>query len=74
MRERFAQHFNPSLLPDSDRMLVSILKKIGVKFSLNDPHWGRDPEKNNKNQNQDGKKPPDGPPDLTSFGVTSTSA
>ncbi|MBC7501168.1 MAG: FtsH protease activity modulator HflK [Herminiimonas sp.] len=45
-------------------MLVSILKKIGVKFSLNDPHWGRDPEKNNKNQNQDGKKPPDGPPDL----------
>lgn len=42
-------------------MLVSLFKKIGVKFSLNDPRWGRDSQ---DNKNQDGKKPNDGPPDL----------
>lgn len=41
-------------------MLVSLLKKIGLTFSLNDPQWGR----GSQNNNQDGKKPPEGPPDL----------
>jgi membrane protease subunit HflK len=41
-------------------MLVSLLKKIGLKFSLNDPRWGRGDD--NKKA-QEGKKP-DGPPDL----------
>jgi membrane protease subunit HflK len=45
-------------------MLVSIFKKIGLKFSLNDPRWGRGSENNNQNYNQDGKKPGEGPPDL----------
>src|SRR5437879_9277318 len=44
-------------------MLVTTLKKIGLKFSLNDPRWGRSSE-NDNNQRQDGKKPNDGPPDL----------
>lgn len=43
-------------------MLVSLFKKIGLKFSLNDPRWGRGSQDNNKNQ--EGKKPNDGPPDL----------
>ncbi len=41
-------------------MLVSLLKRIGLTFSLNDPQWGR----GSKNNNQDGKKPNEGPPDL----------
>jgi hypothetical protein len=40
-------------------MIGSILKKIGVTLSLNDPQWGR----GSKN-NQDGKKPAETPPDL----------
>ena len=44
-------------------MLGSILKKIGVKLSLNDPQWGRNSQNDNK-QNNDGKKPNNGPPDL----------
>lgn len=43
-------------------MLVSLFKKIGLMFSLNDPRWGRGSQ--NNDQNQDGKKPNDGPPDL----------
>lgn len=43
-------------------MLVSLFKKLGLKFSLNDPRWGRGSDDNNKNQN--GRKPNDGPPDL----------
>jgi modulator of FtsH protease HflK len=43
-------------------MLGSILRKIGLKFSLNDPRWGRGEQK--PLQNQDGRKPEDGPPDL----------
>lgn len=50
-------------MSDIDRMLASLLKKIGLKFSLNDPRWGRDP-KNENNLNQDGKKPNAGPPDI----------
>ena len=47
-------------------MLVSLFKRIGLKFSLNDPRWGRGSEDDKKNQNgnQDGKRPTDGPPDL----------
>ncbi|RJG05896.1 FtsH protease activity modulator HflK [Noviherbaspirillum cavernae] len=46
-------------------MLVPLFKKIGLKFSLNDPRWGRGSDDNNdQQQNQDGKKPGDGPPDL----------
>ncbi|MBI3286396.1 MAG: FtsH protease activity modulator HflK [Burkholderiales bacterium] len=41
-------------------MLVSFLKKIGLTFSLNDPQWGR----GSQNNDQNGKKPPEGPPDL----------
>ncbi|HWU97732.1 MAG TPA: protease modulator HflK, partial [Oxalicibacterium sp.] len=43
-------------------MLVTLFKKLGLKFSLNDPRWGRGSDDNNKNQN--GKKPNEGPPDL----------
>jgi modulator of FtsH protease HflK len=45
-------------------MPVPLLKKIGLKFSLNDPRWGRGSQDNGQNQNQDGKKPNDSPPDL----------
>lgn len=44
-------------------MLDSIYKKIGLKFSLNDPRWGRRAQ-NDNTHSQDGKKPGDGPPDL----------
>jgi len=43
-------------------MPLSLLKKIGVKLSLNDPHWGNDPKK--PNQQQDNKRPSGGPPEL----------
>lgn len=47
-------------------MPIPLLRKIGLKFSLNDPRWGRGSQDNgqNQNQNQDGKRPNDGPPDL----------
>lgn len=46
-------------------MPVPFLKKIGLKFSLNDPRWGRGSDNNEQQpQNQDGKRPTDGPPDL----------
>lgn len=45
-------------------MLVSLLKKCGVKYSINDPKWGRSSDDDKPNQSQDGKKPSDGPPDL----------
>ncbi|MGV3742701.1 MAG: FtsH protease activity modulator HflK [Burkholderiaceae bacterium] len=47
-------------------MLVSLFKKIGVKFSLNDPRWGRGSQNDDQPPSQDGKKPNpnDGPPDL----------
>ena len=43
-------------------MLASILKRAGIKLTLNDPRWGRKPEGDNKAQ--EGKRPGDGPPDL----------
>ncbi|WP_317205776.1 FtsH protease activity modulator HflK [Janthinobacterium sp.] len=43
-------------------MLVSLKKKIGLKLSLNDPHWGN--QKDDAKKAQEGKKPGEGPPDL----------
>ena len=45
-------------------MPVPFFKKIGLKFSLNDPRWGRGSDNNDQPQNQDSKRPSDGPPDL----------
>jgi membrane protease subunit HflK len=45
-------------------MLASLIKKLGLKFSLNDPRWGRGSQNDDQPQNQDGKRPNDGPPDL----------
>lgn len=43
-------------------MLVSLLKRCGIKLSLNDPRWGRKPEGDHKAQ--EGRRPGEGPPDL----------
>jgi membrane protease subunit HflK len=45
-------------------MPVSFIKKVGLKFSLNDPRWGRGQQNDEQPQNQDGRKPAEGPPDL----------
>ncbi len=46
-------------------MLQSIIKKFGLKFSLNDPRWGRgSQDKPDQETRQNGKRPEDGPPDL----------
>ncbi|QGZ42988.1 FtsH protease activity modulator HflK [Pseudoduganella flava] len=42
--------------------LSSLVKRLGLKLSLNDPRWGSD--KDGNRQAQEGKKPGDGPPDL----------
>lgn len=44
-------------------MPIPLLKRIGLKFSLNDPRWGRGSQDDGPN-NQDGRRPNDGPPDL----------
>lgn len=43
-------------------MLASILKRIGIKTSLNDPRWGHNPKGEGKAQ--EGRRPGEGPPDL----------
>jgi len=43
-------------------MLVSLLKRFGVKLSLNDPRWGNNPKRDPKAQ--EGRRPGEGPPDL----------
>ncbi|MGZ8288797.1 MAG: FtsH protease activity modulator HflK [Telluria sp.] len=43
-------------------MLVSLLKRVGISLTLNDPRWGRKPEGDNKAQ--ESKRPGEGPPDL----------
>ena len=48
---------------DSDNMFA-LLKKIGLKFSLNDPGWGRGSSNGNGNRPDSGGKKSDGPPDL----------
>ena len=46
-------------------MLESICKKLGLKFSLNDPRWGRgSKEDQGEGTRQNGGRPNDGPPDL----------
>jgi membrane protease subunit HflK len=45
-------------------MLESIFKKIGLKFSLNDPQWGRGSQNDGNPHSQEGKRPEEGPPDL----------
>ena len=46
-------------------MPVPLLKKIGLKFSLNDPKWGRNSRSDEKkNHMQNDKNPNNGPPDL----------
>jgi membrane protease subunit HflK len=45
-------------------MLASLIKRFGLKFSLNDPRWGRGSQNDDQHQNQDGKRPNDTPPDL----------
>lgn len=45
-------------------MLQSIFKKLGLKFSLNDPRWGRGSQDNDQEPRRDDKRPSDGPPDL----------
>jgi membrane protease subunit HflK len=45
-------------------MLGSILKRLGIKASLNDPRWGHNPKGDNKAA-QEGRRPGEGgPPDL----------
>jgi membrane protease subunit HflK len=43
-------------------MLVSLLRRLGIKLSLNDPRWGNKPSGDHKAQ--ESKKPGEGPPDL----------
>jgi membrane protease subunit HflK len=43
-------------------MLVSLLKRCGIKLSLNDPRWGHKPDGDHKAQ--EGRRPGEGPPDL----------
>jgi membrane protease subunit HflK len=43
-------------------MLVSLLKRFGIKLSLNDPRWGKNPGSDHKAQ--EGRRPGEGPPDL----------
>ena len=45
-------------------MLASLIKKFGLKFSLNDPRWGRGSQNDDQRPNQDPRRPGDGPPDL----------
>ncbi len=46
-------------------MLESICKKLGLKFSLNDPRWGRgSKDDQGEGSRQNGGRPNDGPPDL----------
>jgi membrane protease subunit HflK len=45
-------------------MLQRLLKRRGLKFSLNDPRWGRGSQDSGQNQSNDDKKPGEGPPDL----------
>jgi membrane protease subunit HflK len=43
-------------------MPVSLLKRFGIKLSLNDPRWGHKPDQDAKAQ--EGRRPGEGPPDL----------
>jgi len=41
----------------------SMMKRLGIKLSLNDPRWGSD-KKDGEPQANEGKKPGEGPPDM----------
>jgi membrane protease subunit HflK len=43
-------------------MPVSLIKRLGLKLSLNDPRWGHKPQDDAKQQ--EGRRPGEGPPDL----------
>lgn len=45
-------------------MLQSIRKKFGLKFSLNDPRWGRGTQDNEGQEPRQNGRQSDGPPDL----------
>jgi len=47
-------------------MLVSLLQRLGITLSLNDPRWGHKPESEAKadTKAQDSRRPGEGPPDL----------
>ncbi len=45
-------------------MLQSIRKKFGLKFSLNDPRWGRGSQDGDQQEPRQNGRPNDGPPDL----------
>jgi membrane protease subunit HflK len=45
-------------------MFGSILKKIGVKHSLHDPRWGRNPDKGDSKAQESRRPGEGGPPDL----------
>lgn len=45
-------------------MPFPLFKKNNLKFSLNDPRWGRGSQDSDHSQSQDGRKPNGGPPDL----------
>ena len=42
----------------------SLMKRLGLKLSLNDPRWGSDKKDDGKPQANEGKKPGEGPPDM----------
>lgn len=42
----------------------SLMKRFGLKLSLNDPRWGSDKKDDGKPQANEGKKPGEGPPDM----------
>lgn len=52
------------LNPERYSMLGSLFKKFGLKFSLNDPRWGRGSQDNDQEPRQNGRRPNEGPPDL----------
>ena len=45
-------------------MFGSIKKRFGLKFSLNDPRWGRGSQDNDNKEPRQTGRPNDGPPDL----------
>ena len=45
-------------------MPVSLLRKLGLKFSLNDPRWGRGSQGDDQQGQGNNRRPQEGPPDL----------
>lgn len=51
-------------MPHSHSMVVSLLKKTGLKLSLNDPRWGHNSKDDKQPQEHDGLRQNESPPDL----------